>query len=123
MCTNRPLAMTLMVLYLGACTGWEVPPVAPAQFVAEEQPSKIRVTTADTHMLVLKNPIVRNDSILGGTSGQMKGVPLGEVRRVETRKIQVDKTVMLAVGIAAAIAATVYLANYEFLEGSSSTTW
>ncbi len=116
--TNRPLAVTLMVLYLGACTGWQVQPVAPAQFVADEQPSQIRVTTADTHTLVLKNPIVRNDSILGRASGQMKGAPLGEVRQVETLKIQVDRTVMLVVGFAAAIGMAAVVANADYVGDS-----
>jgi hypothetical protein len=107
-----------MVLYLGACTGWQVQPVAPAQFVADEQPSQIRVTTADTHTLVLKNPIVRNDSILGRASGQMKGAPLGEVRQVETLKIQVDRTVMLVVGFAAAIGMAAVVANADYVGDS-----
>jgi hypothetical protein len=107
-----------MVLYLGACTGWQVQPVAPAQFVADEQPSQIRVTTADTHKLVLKNPIVRNDSILGRASGQMKGAPLGEVRQVETLKIQVDRTVMLVVGFAAAIGMAAVVANADYVGDS-----
>ena len=110
--TNRPLAVTLMVLYLGACTGWQVQPVAPAQFIEDEQPSAIRVTTTDTHKLVLKSPIVRNDSILGRASGRMKGAPLGEVIRLETLKTHVGKTVLLVVvGFPALIGVALYAAD------------
>ncbi len=101
--TNRPLALAMMVLYLGACAGWQLQPVAPAQYIEEEQPSEIRVTTSDDKKLVLKKPIIRSDSLLGRASGQVWGSPLAEVTRIETRKFSAGKTALLIIGTGAVI--------------------
>lgn len=118
--TNRPLALAMMVLYLGACTGWQLQPVAPAQYLVEEQPSKIRVTTGDDQTLVLEQPFIRNDSLLGRASGQVRGSPLAAVTRIETSKTNVGMTALLVFGIGAVIAGGVLLAVWaeNLAEGS-----
>ena len=107
--TSRPLALAMMVLYLGACTGWQLQPVAPAQYLEEEQPSKIRVTTSDNQKLVLEQPFIRSDSLLGLASGQVRGSPLAEVTRIETSKTNVGMTALLTIGILAVIGGGVVL--------------
>ncbi|HSM17871.1 MAG TPA: hypothetical protein VK845_12870 [Gemmatimonadales bacterium] len=86
--SSRMLVQTLMVLSLSGCyslgTVWMAQPFVPDQFVVAKQPKRIRITTYLGEQVVLDRPKVRNDSIVGRGSDGVTGVPVEEVRRIET---------------------------------------
>lgn len=86
--SNRMLALALMVFYMSGCysfgTVWRAQPFVPDQFVVAKKPRRIRITTTAGEQLVLDRPKVRNDSIVGRGSDGVTGVPVQDVRRIET---------------------------------------
>ena len=64
--TRRFIAALLMVL-LTACHSWQPTTVSPQQLIPEEQPSPVRVTLTNGETVTIKDPTMRNDSIVGVT--------------------------------------------------------
>lgn len=96
----RPLALLLLVLHLGACSSWRPTTVPPRQFIEEERPSRVRITTLDGNQVVLEVPTIVNDSIVfttvevvardgfigrGGETGR-QSIALAVVRAIEERR-------------------------------------
>lgn len=106
---QRAVSLALMVLYLGGCYSWRVQPFVPDQFVEVKQPSRIRVTTSNGEQLVLNQPRVRNDSIVGRGDAGMTGVPVSSVEQIETSSSNAGKAVLLGVGVASTVALVVWL--------------
>ena len=104
--TNRMLVQALMVLSLSGCyslgTAWMVQPFVPDQFVVAKQPKRIRITTYRGEQVVLDRPKVRNDSIVGRGSDGVTGVPVEEVRRIETGASKALETAGRGVGMSVA---------------------
>ena len=67
-----------------------------AQAIAEEEPGTVRVTLADNSRVVLKEPHVSGDSLIG--LDDTVGVPLEEVQQVEAQRANTLATVGLVVG-------------------------
>ena len=66
MSARRILSCILLPAYLSSCvTNWEVQRASPEQVVEEEQPSQIRVTTTDHSEIVLDEPRVSGDTLIG----------------------------------------------------------
>ena len=59
--------------------------------IAEEQPSRVRVTLTDGTQVTLDDPTIQNDSI--------GGVALSDVRLIEVRSFSTGKTVALVIGV------------------------
>jgi hypothetical protein len=111
---RRPLAAILLSLQVASCTSWRVASVSPAQLIAEEQPAKIRVTRSDGTRLVLHQPSVQGDSLVGshaaGIAGPDRAVALVDVTAVARRRGDTGRTVLLGVGVAALLAGTIAFA-------------
>lgn len=58
-------AVILMAGQIGGCTAWRLETLSPAESIAREQPSVVRVEYADEQDEVLYQPEVRDDSLLG----------------------------------------------------------
>ena len=103
------IACLLLLLYLPACTSWQVGTPAPAEFVEREHPQKVRVTRTDGATLELKAPAVREDSLVG-TVGQDSTVSLAlsEVRSVEAKRTDAGKTLLLIGAGGLVVVAVVY---------------
>ncbi len=88
---RRFIAALLMVL-LTACHSWRPTTVSPQQLIPEERPSRVRVTLTDGETVTVKDPTMRNDSIVGvrDADGALMGSPVGvasrDVRLVEARR-------------------------------------
>ena len=67
----RPLARrviaALLLVLLTACHSWRPTTVSPQQLIPEEQPSLVRVTLIDGETVTVRDPTMRNDSIVGVT--------------------------------------------------------
>jgi hypothetical protein len=108
----------LLLAYLPACANWQVGGPTPAEYVAAKSPPRVRVTLADSSIVILKSPIIRGDSLIGFVgSGLAKddpmrtvSFPLSDVRAVEVNKGTSAGVIIAAV---AAVAVVVALATYE----------
>ena len=111
---RRPLAAILLSLQVASCTSWRVASVTPAKLVAEEQPARVRVTRSDGTRVVLYQPSVQGDSLVGrhapGVASPDRAVALADVTAVARRRGDTGKTVLLGVGVAALIAGTIAFA-------------
>ena len=127
MSTRTPLARrviaALLLVLLTACHSWRPTTVSPQQLIPEEQPSPVRFTLTNGETVTIKDPTMRNDSIVGVTDadGALRtsavGVALRDVRLLEVRHFSVAKTIILAVpfiGLAVwVVAAANYFIHYE----------
>jgi len=124
MSTRRILSCILLPAYLSSCTAWHVQSASPAQVVQEEQPSRIRVTTTSDSVVILQEPGVLGDTLVGFVKRDFSGapdtasalkIPLADISHVALHKTNAGKSVLLGLGIvvglvvvlsAAALAAT-----------------
>ena len=106
------LPLTLLA-FLSACHKWVPlePPVAQA--IAEQQPSTVRVTLADSSQVVLKEPHISGDSLVAfedGKDAQAVALLLEDLQRVEERRANTPATIGLVVGSIAAAFGVLILA-------------
>ena len=92
---NRFWILAGMAL-LAACQSWRTQSVAPAAFVADAHPSKIRLLRADGTRVVVRHPVVRGDSITGREPRDSAGALAAEIQRLETLRFDPGKTAGLA---------------------------
>ena len=109
MSTRTPLARrviaALLLVLLTACHSWRPTTVSPQQLIPEEQPSLVRVTLIDGETVTVRDPTMRNDSIVGVTDAvgaltrRGVGVASRDVRSLEVRGVSVTKNIVLAVSL------------------------
>ena len=105
----RPSARTVLILYLSctACTSWRPDSLTP-QAVVAGKPLSLRVTRTDSSQVVLDNPQMQGDTIVGvGPHKAQVRVPLNSVLLTDTRRGDTGKSVLVLLGIAAVVAAVV----------------
>ena len=122
MARYRPRAVLLLFLLLNltACQTWQsvsLDAISPAQLIEEDQPDRVRVLMGGGTELELENPSVEGDQLVGpGVS-----MPLADILLLEVREFSMDRTVLLAEGVAAGVlvvAVAVVLATIEICDGS-----
>lgn len=110
---RRVVSLLLLAAYLPACTSFQATTQPLAELTAAPKPPEhLRVTTNDGAVVEVDGPRVVNDSLFGttvvtGARGEpsMKAVaiPLAGIRTVEVKKSDGSGTMMLVVGVAAAL--------------------
>jgi hypothetical protein len=93
----RCIALALMPAVM-ACSSWKVTPVAPRALVQESRPDAIRVTPLRKTSVILLDPIIRGDSVVGRLEPfgpRDTAVFLGDVVTVKTRQFDLFKTLRL----------------------------
>jgi hypothetical protein len=97
----RPLALFLLVLHLTGCYSWQPATVSPRQFIEEEQPGQIRIVQADGERMELRNPRIESDSLTARIFSRLRTgtvrIALADITAVESRRLQVGKTVLAMV--------------------------
>jgi hypothetical protein len=96
---SRPFAYAMLSLALVACTRWVPQELTPAQVVSEMKPARIRVTRSDSTRLVLVQPQVAGDSMIGSVPGRRTSIPLSDVAAVSLRKGNPGGTVLVVLGV------------------------
>ena len=99
----RPAASLMLLLHLTGCYSWQPVTASPRQFVEEEQPGHIRISQGDDEELELRNPRVEGDSLAARIStfnrtGTVR-IALTDITAVESRRLQVGKTVLAIVPV------------------------
>ena len=131
--SRRFVAALLLVLLVG-CQTWEPTTVSPRIVVSEEHPSSVRLTLTDGQTLTLKNPIMRNDSIVSIASNgvsqaspasqfgaiEVAGAGEGDIESMEVQRFSRVKTVGFI--IAALVIATAWVGAATQGSGGSEQT-
>lgn len=114
--TRRILSCILLPAYLSSCTAWHVQSASPAQVVQEEQPSRIRVTTTSDSVVILQEPRVSGDTLIGFVKRNFSGgtdtasalkIPLADISHVALHKTNAGKSVLLGLGIVVGLVAVI----------------
>jgi hypothetical protein len=101
---HRIIASVLLVITVPACTTWEVQHLSPEWVVTQYQPERVRVSAPTGYRIVIKHPVVSNDSIVSGDDSL--SVALTEIQRIEVSRSDPAKTKLLALGIAGGLVLT-----------------
>ena len=119
----RRVVAALLLVLLTACHSWRPTTVSPQTLIPEEQPSLVRVTLIDGETVTVRDPTMRNDSIVGVTDAvgalttRGVGVASRDVRLLEVQRFSPFRTVgvvVLASAILAAIASFVPYFDSDF---------
>ncbi len=106
---RRIIACALLPAHVASCTSWRVEPLRPEQVVDSHQPpSQIRLTLVDSSRVVLEEPRVSADSLIGRVRGDRWAVAVREIAQVEVRRGNTLKTALLVAGIAVAVLAAIH---------------
>jgi hypothetical protein len=116
-----------LLLWLSACHKWVQlePPVDRA--IVQEKPGTVRLTLADTSQIVLVDPGVKGDSLIGTLpeTGWMRKDPqtvavnLQDVQEIHERRTKVAATIGLTLG-AMVVALAAVIGMYCAIEGGCS---
>jgi hypothetical protein len=100
--------MLVLAACLSACTSWRVQHATPEQVIRQDQPSKLRVVRTDSVRLVLSQPHISGDSLVGTLNRAEVGIPLSEVSSVAQRKSDVAKSIGLGLAVSAVALGVLY---------------
>jgi hypothetical protein len=100
--------IVLMPVLLGACITWQPVAVPPGQYVTDEAPERVRVTTVDGTRMTIEGPVVRAGAVVGTRSAG--AALLDDIRTLEVEGTSVLRTVLL-VAPAVVLVAVVALAS------------
>jgi hypothetical protein len=127
-------ALLALLLYVPGCARWQVDSRPVPELLAKEHPSELRITRGDSSRVVLYQPALSGDS-LSGTPARRRGpapipdshaqpadgprltVALAEVRRIETKHTDTGRTLLLVLGVGAAVALATLIAIGISLQG------
>ena len=102
---RRFIVCVLLPVHLAACTMWRSQEVTPQTLIASVQPDdKVRVTLSDGSWVILSEPMISGDSLLGTLEegeylgqplqqGGWTGIPVDEVVQVALRRRAFSGTV------------------------------
>ena len=103
---RRCAAMLLMILYGTACQSWHTEQVGPQAFLTTRQPEYIRVTRTDGSEVVVDQPVVQADTLVGVVEGQQEPaevhIALTDIKQIATFRFSAGRTLGSLVGVAAA---------------------
>jgi hypothetical protein len=120
-CPARSIAVLLLSLDLSACTSWKLQTVTPDQAFADSSYVRrgVRVTTLDSQKVEIRHPTLRNEAITGWSRrGGPVAVPLQNIGKLEVKRPDAGKDVMLVLGSAAGAVVLTYAAVCIALCGS-----
>jgi hypothetical protein len=100
--------LTLVALVSG-CHKWSPPSQSPADFIRDEEPSKVKLYLTDGRELVVENPVVTETTISGTVDDSLVTIPFEEIEQLEGRRTDVPATVVVAFLGTVLAAATVFV--------------
>ena len=102
---RRPLACTLLLCYLAACTSWHVEEgVSPLQFITTEHPRVVRLTRTNGSHIEIHDPrIAAGDTLMGIRNTVLSRVAVSDVTQVATPRFSPVRTIGVFVGLSAVV--------------------
>ena len=123
-----------LVLLLVGCTSWHTASVSPSVLLSTEHPGKVRVIRPDRSKLVVYQPTIEGDSLVGVTyllvdkdSTVAPGNPktsvvqapavlaLDDIQQIQSRGFSLGRTLVLAGGVSLGVLTAVAIAIGEIL--------
>jgi len=95
----RRVGFVLLLTQVVGCVAWSVRPVSPVQLINDEGPDRVRLTNPAGSQLVLWQPFVRSDSIIGQTELGETPMAVADIRTVAVRRVDPLRTGLLIVGV------------------------
>ncbi len=95
----RSIAWVFLVACPPACSSWKVSTVPPQQLLANEHPAKIRITLADSSKVVLSQPELVEDTLVGQSGDHQMRVVTADAVHLAVRKKDAVSTVGLIGGL------------------------
>ena len=95
---------TAVVALVAACHTWRTQPVSPAEMLAASSPPQVRLHLHDGRRIVVRQPMLRADTVVSQAPNDPFALALGEVDSVALRKGDTGKAlglVFLIVGVPA----------------------
>jgi hypothetical protein len=126
---RRSLSLLLLAASSASCyfTTWKTRQEAPEQVLEQNRPDHVRIVTSTGATLELWNPGISGDSVVGsvskptrGEAGQAGGVPLSDVRKLETRGTNTGVVVAAAGATLLFVAALIAYANTDLFDTDNS---
>ncbi len=105
----RPLrqgAVLLLVGQLISCTSWHAENLAPAPFITNHRPDKVRLQLSNGHQEVLYEPDILGDTLFGhrhqdwNPTRPDRAIPVANVTGVATSHFSAARTITLGVSLA-----------------------
>jgi hypothetical protein len=107
----RPVvSVLLLAAYLPACMSYQATAQPISELATQPKPAEqVRATLVDGSRVVLKSPVVINDTLRGfrpdrNTDLTVIAIPLDQVKQVEVREMDGTKTMFMVVGAVGATA-------------------
>jgi hypothetical protein len=75
-----------VAVLVAGCTTWRVQWVSPETVIRRDQPGAVEVTRVDSSRVVLQDPRVVGDSLVGKVDGAVESVALAHVAYVAVRR-------------------------------------
>jgi hypothetical protein len=109
MVLRRVAALGLLAMTVACARVREV--FEPAQFIAQKHPPIVYVTQRGSALVVLENPRVSGDTLLGTVSGEVRQVafPFRDVHSVSALRVDRGRTALFALGVTAGAVLTAYV--------------
>ena len=104
MTTSRFILLGALATSLVGCHDWYRTKIPAATDPLQGHPSQVRVTLVGGTSVVMRDPVVRADTLFGSTymgpgSPVRLGVPLAQVKSVEVMKFTVFGTIAMLLGL------------------------
>jgi len=99
--TRRPLVSCalLAATTLSACMSWQVQSVSPEQVVMSEHPTAVRVQRKDGGQLVVANPQIAADTLLGTVDGKATRIAIADISNIAVKRDDGTKTAAIIIGV------------------------
>lgn len=124
MTARRLVSSVLLAVYLSSCTSWQPLPVSPEQAIAEDYPSKIRLTLSDGSRLEMEQPRIVGDTVRGAVRNNSslveRDVLLADIVTLKVRKSDVAKSILLFSGLVAVASLALMAESYRCSSSESS---
>ena len=82
-------------LLMTSCTSWRVQSAEPSALILREHPSQVRLSQRDGSRLVLNNPNVFDQNLIGMSRGKRVTIPAADVSSIAVRSTSWVKTTTL----------------------------
>jgi hypothetical protein len=117
---RRLIACILPPTYLAACSSWKTQELSPEQVIAQEHPDKVLVKLADGAKLVLTEPQVSGDTLMGIEGTEQRHIPLASVSAIELKESDAALTTAFVFGTVVVVGGLAALITYAAVCGGSS---
>jgi hypothetical protein len=97
--------LLLGIVLTAACSSWQQRRITQGEIPVVTSGRPVRVTRADGSTVVLERPQIVADSLVGvlETTNRRAAISLGDIRRLEEKRVSAQRTAGLTIGILAGV--------------------